>query len=265
MEKKFFQIDSKTKICYYENITNRNNIAIIIIHGLGEHKGRYDDFTMNMLSKDVSSFALDLRGHGESTGRRGYIRKFDDYVNDLDYFIAMIKREFPWLKLYLFGHSLGGLIVTRYLLRDNKIDGAVLSNPLFLKIKGINCLKLFPYKILGFLKIRKRISESKEMMQYSYNDPLAVNYYSIRLLGEIFLKGVPSVVNNLEKINKPLLILRGKKDPVISSRRFYNEIFNIDNSLFTFRSYEKLRHRLLQSDEKGKVMEDIYEWIIARK
>src|SRR5690606_7895820 len=60
--------------------------AIVVVHGLGEHSGRYGEFAERMAAYGIATYAMDLRGHGLSEGRRGHVPSFDVYLQELDRF-----------------------------------------------------------------------------------------------------------------------------------------------------------------------------------
>ena len=129
METQYLSIDKKMKIAYYSRYVDNSKIGVIIIHGLAEHKGRYKDFMEQLSNNNISAFAIDLRGHGESWGSRGDAKKFLDYLTDIHSFVCYIKEKYPKLKLAIFGHSFGGQIASAYVATYNTIDMLILSSP----------------------------------------------------------------------------------------------------------------------------------------
>jgi lysophospholipase len=104
---------------------------ILLVHGLGEHAARYDSLAKALASRGYSAFAHDQRGHGRSPGRRGYIASFDVFVDDLAAAVDEAERTLPGPGgVFLYGHSLGALVLGRYLqTRRPKAPGAILSAP----------------------------------------------------------------------------------------------------------------------------------------
>ncbi|MCG8529886.1 MAG: lysophospholipase, partial [Desulfovibrionales bacterium] len=87
---------------------------LAIVHGLGEHSGRYQNLIAALAPLPISIHALDHRGHGKSAGKRGHINAFSDYTEDLDRFLDEITT--PPLPTFVLGHSLGGLIALSHAL-----------------------------------------------------------------------------------------------------------------------------------------------------
>ena len=109
--------------------------AIAVVHGYGEHSGRYERLARRLVPLGYSVYACDLRGHGLSPGRRGHIERFSEYLLDTAGFLRLVRTQERDRPLILLGHSLGGLIAARYA-QDPAVDlpGMVLSSP-FLRLK----------------------------------------------------------------------------------------------------------------------------------
>lgn len=131
MEEGFFE-DGGPKIRWQARRKAGARAAVAIVHGYGEHAGRYEELAVELGRAGLDTFLLDLRGHGLSGGARGHISRFEDYLEDLERLVEMARESGPE-RLFLFGHSLGGLIVLRYLERGAKAEGAIISAP-FLKL-----------------------------------------------------------------------------------------------------------------------------------
>ena len=103
---------------------------LAVVHGYGEHGGRYRWLGEDMAARGYAVHVYDLRGHGRSAGRRGQIRRFDDYLDDTAVFLDEVRREQPGKPLVLLGHSLGGLICRRFAEeRRPRPAGLILSSP----------------------------------------------------------------------------------------------------------------------------------------
>ncbi|NJD10052.1 MAG: alpha/beta hydrolase, partial [Gemmatimonadetes bacterium] len=105
--------------------------VMLVLHGLGEHSGRYEQLGTTMAGYGFSSFALDLRGPGASEGRRGYARNFGVLLQDVDRFRREIEGSAaPGVPFFLLGHSMGGLIALRYLQEyQGMFLGGIISAP----------------------------------------------------------------------------------------------------------------------------------------
>ncbi|MFM9159301.1 MAG: alpha/beta hydrolase, partial [Dolichospermum sp.] len=81
---------------------------LAIVHGLGGHSGLYKTIVEHLLPREYAVYALDLRGHGRSSGQRGYINTWTEFRDDLQAFLKLIQQQQPGYPIFLLGHSLGG-------------------------------------------------------------------------------------------------------------------------------------------------------------
>lgn len=104
--------------------------ALVTIHGLGEHMGKYDEWAAHAAVRGFHVMLYDQRGHGRTPGRRGDYR-FDDLVGDLARLVGVTADRYPDTPIFVVGHSLGGLVALRYAAREvhPAVRGLVLSAP----------------------------------------------------------------------------------------------------------------------------------------
>ena len=108
-----------------------NPVAVIqLVHGHGEHIERYDSVAAFFNRNNVAFVASDLRGHGKSQGKKGYINSLQDFLGDVDALYEQVAGEFTGVPYFLMGHSMGGGIVLQLLMRENTpYTGAIVSSP----------------------------------------------------------------------------------------------------------------------------------------
>ena len=109
--------------------------VLAVVHGYGEHGGRYRGLAEDMAARGYAVHVYDLRGHGRSAGRRGHLGRFGDYLDDTAVYLEAVRGEQPGRPLFLLGHSLGGLIAAAYA-EDRPTEGLaglILSSP-FLRL-----------------------------------------------------------------------------------------------------------------------------------
>ena len=120
--------------------------VIALVHGYGDHGGRHTWFGEDMAARGYAVYAYDLRGHGQSSGTRGQVERFDDYLDDTAVFLDEVRRRQPGKPVVLLGHSLGGLICARF------ARGAPLrragARPLVAVLRPDRCSRE-PLKLLG--------------------------------------------------------------------------------------------------------------------
>ena len=104
--------------------------TILVIHGFAEHSGRYLHVFDRLNEAGFDCFAIDYRGHGRADGRRAYIDRFADYLDDVSAGFDLMRERRPDGPRFLLGHSQGGLICAAHAMgRRPAIDGLVLSGP----------------------------------------------------------------------------------------------------------------------------------------
>ena len=148
MKKKLYTIKSKdgSKLVYYSWLPNKKiKLAIGIIHGLGEYSSRYDDFAEYFCKRGYGVYSIDLRGHGNSEGKRGHINNFKKLLNDSEEMFINIRKENLDVPIVMFGHSLGGCIALNYLCKNQskEISLAIISSPWLKAIFGLKDCSVF--------------------------------------------------------------------------------------------------------------------------
>ncbi len=123
-----------------------------VVHGYGEHSGRYLNLVNYFVPRGFALYAYDLRGHGKSSGPRGHILRFDEYLSDTDAFLKLVRQINPGRKMFLLGHSLGGLIVSAYVENYPASDlaGLITSSAFLAACRRGTCDDVFTDKTRSF-------------------------------------------------------------------------------------------------------------------
>lgn len=247
--------------------------VILLVHGMGEHSGRYQGFADFLCPRGFAVVAPDHPGHGQSPGKRAHIDRFEDFFPPLDKLRASIARWYPGLPCFLVGHSMGGLIAARYLLdHQREFAGAALSGP------ALAMPAEPPAPMLWLGKLLSRIAPRLGVMQLDPSDisrdPAVVRAYredplvckgkiSARLAGEIFrVMGV--VATRRGEINLPILIMHGDADALTAasgSTDFHAAVSSGDKTL---RIYPGLYHEIFNEPEGPEVLGELADWLEAR-
>jgi len=239
--------------------------TLIITHGLAEHSGRFEDIAKRIVNEGYNVITHDLRGHGKSQGKRGSIKSYKLFIEDLNTIIKLEKKSNPNQKIYLLGHSMGGLITNLYNIEYGKVDGAIIvASPLDYIVKPTLFNKI-TFKLMGSKKRWTNFADEKlSHNAHNLNDPLNLKYFRVDLIYQTLIKGLSKLINNFNKINLPLLFLYGKKDllvPLEKSLESHNK-FGSKNKRFI--TYDESKHDLLHDIEKEKVLNDIVNWLNER-
>ncbi|MBI3396677.1 MAG: alpha/beta fold hydrolase, partial [Spirochaetia bacterium] len=110
----------------------RPRAVLVWLHGFAEHRRRYQHFGRWLVKQRITVAAIDLRGHGESGGRRGYVSRFDEYFYDVAALLHQVRKDYPSLKVFLGSHSNGCLIAARYLEEGRSpypLSGLIMTSP----------------------------------------------------------------------------------------------------------------------------------------
>ena len=272
MNKKSYFIKSKdgSNLMYYSWLPNKKiKVAIGIIHGLGEHSSRYDDFAEYFCKKGYGVYSIDLRGHGKSEGKRGHVNNFKNLIDDSEEMFINIRKENLNVPMVMFGHSLGGCIALNYLCENQskEIDLAIISSPwlktvleppkFIIYIQKI-LVGLFPSFTLNNRLDPYHLSKNTNKVKKYIKDPLVHNRISLKMFSEVN-KAIDKIENESEKINIPVLLLHGKKDNIISFKGTKKISKKINNSKLIL--YEGLYHEPHNDLEKNEILDNYTSFI----
>tara|TARA_B100001057_G_scaffold148128_1_gene148055 strand:+ start:4987 stop:5805 length:819 start_codon:yes stop_codon:yes gene_type:complete len=248
---------------------NKSNQALLMVHGLGEHSGRYEVFSKYLKNEKLSLYAFDLPGHGKTYGRKGHIKKFDEYLDSLEDVLIHIRKENLDIPIKLFGHSLGGLISLSFLInRESKeIDSAIISSPwikLGLEVPKylIEIQKVLVNIIPGF-RLNNRINtndltkDNKINTKY-INDQLVHDRISFKLYSEINNQ-INLVVERCDRIKLKVLLYHGTEDKIISCESIKILSSKIKNSNMVF--FKEVYHEPHNDLEKKEVFKKIIKFL----
>jgi len=263
------------RIFYREFISENERARLVIVHGIGEHSGRYGNVVEKLVHGNTSIWAMDLRGHGKSEGKRGHILAFDDYLNDVSAMVDMAKQGIgAKRKCFLLGHSMGGLIALDFALRyPARIDGVIISSPSLGIAVNVPALKKAMGKLMSSvlpglalsngIDITK-LSHDKEVVRAYGEDPLVHDRVSARWFTEI-LEGMERVRNSAPLFKVPLLMQLAGDDrltDVNASKDFFDKL-TVDDK--TVRIYKTLYHEIYNEPEESRQepLGHLDEWIQA--
>lgn len=192
-----------TSLYYMKDMPIKSKAIVIIIHGFGEHLGRYEYVKDKLMQYGYCVFRLDNRGHGKSEGERGHIDEFNDFAKDVDAFTELIRNENPNIPIFMLGHSMGGFISVLYgILYKNKINGQILSaaatiTPIRVRGIKINALKLVNK---AFPKVRIKNPMIKELLKNN-EDELVLRNATLNFYIQFLADGIEWIRGNLKVMN----------------------------------------------------------------
>ncbi len=244
---------------------------VVLVHGLGEHSGRYGHVAAALVERGLGVVGWDLRGHGRSSGARGDVTSGELLVDDLAAICARFRQE--GCPLFLFAHSLGGQIALRLLERDGEVcRGAVIASP-WLRLAfeppwwklwlARAAMRVWP----AFVQARDRRAErlSRDLAHLRSFPDLNLVHYRISARMFFWLRaGGERIFADAGAVRTPLLLLHGDGDPVTSHHAtgdFFERAGSADKTL---RIYPGARHETHNELERAQVLREIGDWIEAR-
>lgn len=248
--------------------------ALILLHGMADHSGRYDHVGSWFATHHCAVHALDLRGHGRSEGPRCHVDRFDDYLDDLQGFVACVREEHPGVPIVVVGHSMGGLIaISLFCERRVPVDLLVVTAaalevgrvPSAMESLAVRLLRRFrPQTTLALRLDAHALSRDPEVVRAYLEDPLVPRRVSVSLALE-FLAAAARMSRRGATLQVPTLLLHGDMDTLClprGARSLYNQMRTPGAKLLV---YPKLRHELLNEPEQEQVFEDVNSWILERE
>ena len=242
---------------------------INLVHGLGDHSGRYAHWANLFVKNNYALLTFDYRGHGKSEGRRGHSPSYNHLMKDVGLLLEKSDKLFPSVPIYLYGHSLGGNLVINYALNQAKgIKGLIITSPWlrlsFEPSRGLLVLKKMISKFIpSFLQTNKpkpeHMSHNKEKMQSYSEDPLTHYYISARLFINAYYKG-RYALKNASRLDIPLLLMHGSMDK-ITSPKGSSDFADMTKNITTLKIWDGLFHELHNEIEYKDVFEYIINWL----
>ena len=264
--------DSKGQSLYYQSWTpeGKAKAASLIVHGLNEHSGRYQDLAAFLTESGYAVYSLDLPGHGKSYGPRAYVDDFQDFIDPLDIYLDMIQEWQPGLPIYLLGHSMGGTISAAFLIEhQDRFAGAVLSGPLVKVPDYVSNFTLQMGEILSAVLPKMRIiaieaeavSRDPAVVKAYLNDPLVyTGKVTVRISNEIN-KAISTIEEKGAQISLPLLLLHGSADRLCESAwsEYLNDLVSSQDKKMII--YDGLYHEVYNEPEAETVYGDLLKWL----
>jgi lysophospholipase len=248
---------------------------LAIVHGYGDHAGRYLHFMQWMAQRGVACHAIDLRGHGASTGKKAAIRKWSEYLDDLTAFFALddLSTTTNPTPLFILGHSHGGLVVTAAAMAELlHVRGVILTSPYFDLHLPVPPLK----RLIGVIANRvapglavksgvggEMLTRDPVMIEEGRNDPYCSGIATPRWF--VTTRTMQAQVRaQAPQFTLPLLMLVAGDDAIANpaaSIAFFEQCGSADK---TMKMYDDHRHELLRELGREQIFDEIEKWIRER-
>jgi alpha-beta hydrolase superfamily lysophospholipase len=250
---------------------NKPSAGVVLVHGYGEHIGRYTHVAEALVNGGYAVFGLDHRGHGKSAGLQAYFENIEQPVKDLAQYFEQIQQQHPGMKLFMLGHSMGSLLALAFALKyPTELTGLLLSGC------AVNGDETVPSPILALANILKNIipttplipglpptelSTDTAVVAAYQQDPLVYTGAWRVGMGALLINTGKILREQANQLALPLLVLHGAEDkitPVSGSKLIYERAASTDKTL---KLYPGMRHEIMNEREKERVLTDILAWL----
>jgi acylglycerol lipase len=247
--------------------------AVLLVHGLAEHSGRYEDMAAWLAERGCAVHAYDHIGHGRSAGIPGHLRRFSHYLDDLEAVLGFVAERHPDVPRFLVGHSMGGLVVSSLAGQRRPDVAGIVTSGAALRAEPLPPVSRLAVRLLSRPRPRMRfetriapagLCADPEVVRGYVDDPLVFGKITLSFARELFA-ALDRVIEGAEHIDRPMLMLHGEADPICSvgaSRAFFARLRTPDRALVT---YPGLLHEIFNEPTRERVYEDVLAWLRERK
>lgn len=245
---------------------------VVIVHGIRDHALRYDDFSQELSRQGFAVFAQDLRGHAHSGGPRQRFDSMDQMVGDVDLAVSEAQRKYPGVPVFIYGHSLGGLITAEYALAHaDKLSGIILSGAALKRPRSVGGLKVGLARVIAVIAPGAHVvavddhefSRDRDVMAMLASDPLISHQKLPAASAVASINGMADVQKKMGQLTTPMLILYGTDDkvnPTEGSQTLFSSVGSRDKAL---KAYEGGYHDILHDPQRAHVTADVTTWLKA--
>ena len=272
-EEGFLHARDHTRLFWQRFTPPAPRATVAVLPGGGDHSGRYPGLTAALVRAGFETALVDFRGHGQSDGRRWHIDSFGDYLGDADAFVAHVRAGAGGRKVFVVGHSQGGLIAANWGLQPGReVAGFVLSSPYFklkldpprLKVAGARLAGMVvPWLPVATGLRVEDLTSDEDMRRWTEGDPLYGRATTPRWFAES-LRAQREVLAAAPTFTYPLLVLTGGGDAIAdpsAGRAFLEAAGSQDKAI---RSYPGFKHELFNERDASRPIGDVVAWLLSR-
>lgn len=244
--------------------------VVVLCHGYAEHARRYDHVAERFGAAGLITYALDLRGHGRSDGKRVYLRRIDEYTGDFHTLVGIAAEEHPQLPRIVVGHSMGGGVVFGYgVEHPGDYTAMVLSGPAVYAQDAVSPFMIGVAKVVGGILPglpveqlpTEAVSRDPEVVAAYMADPMVHHGKLPAGIAKALIEVGESMPQRAPALTAPLLVVHGEQDkliPVDGSRHLLECVGSTDAHL---KVYPELYHEVFNEPERDLVLDDVTSWI----
>jgi alpha-beta hydrolase superfamily lysophospholipase len=244
--------------------------VLALIHGIGEHTGRYAHVGEAFNNAGYALVGFDLRGHGKSGGPRGHFPSIDAVMQDMDEFFGFLRERYPKdTPFFIYGHSLGGLLTLTFALKKQPdVKGIVVTGPGLRSALQEQKAKLMMAKLLGTIAPTLTVSSDLDVKMISHDpkvvdayihDPLVHNKMSMGF-GKSGLSAIDFVFANASNFSVPLLVMYGSEDKITYPSGGQDFVKLVKGDV-TFKLWDGMYHEVHNEAGKAEVFKVVIQWL----
>lgn len=247
--------------------------VVVVVHGIRDHAMRYDGLAAALVGDGFVVASHDMRGHGASGGRRQRFDSIDQLVDDVDLVVDEVRADHPSLPVFVYGHSLGGLVGTRYALQhEDELAGLVLSAAALKLPVEVTGGQIFAARLFGAILPNlpaQPIDDTKFVSTPAanavfMNDPLVAHDKLPARSARATLNGIRDIEGRYAEVGLPILVMHGSHDEVTDiagSRGLVAEARSADKTL---QIWDDQWHDLLHEPGADEVIARVVAWLDER-
>ncbi|MEH6408380.1 MAG: lysophospholipase [Leeuwenhoekiella sp.] len=243
---------------------------VCIIHGFGEHLERYNFLAKQFNNHQISCYALDLPGHGKSEGKRGNIRSLNDYMLAIDAMYQEAINDNPEIPVVLYGHSMGGALVARYLLITKLApEAAVITSPWLELVRSAGAVQTILGQMAMVVGLNSSQKSNLNPEDLSRDRQVAIDYKADNLVHNqitprtyFALRDNGSYILNMEyELPCPVLLAHGDDDKITETEASVKWAKRHPETI-TLKIWKGLRHETHNELNKIEVIDFYAKWIL---
>ena len=247
--------------------------VLVAVHGYGDHGGRYLHALEYFARHGYQGYAFDYRGHGRSDGRRGYVRRWDEYLDDLDVFLAWVEERRQGLPLFVLGQSHGGLLLGAWATRrEGQAEGVVLTSPYLQLAMPVPAAKIaagrVANRIVPWLPMKSELHANLLTRNAAEQGVARVDTYTHGIATPRWyfsaLDAQVRLLADAERFRLPCLLIHGMEDRITLAGATAALYERIGSPAKELRLYAGMRHETLRESGSAHVLSDIHRWLERR-
>lgn len=247
--------------------------AVCLVHGLGEHVGRYATLAAALTGAGYLVTGFDQRGFGQSGGKRGHTPSLEAYFTDIDTFLTEVARRYPQQPRFLYGYSMGGVLVLAYTpVRKPQLVGVIAASPGLKSSVEEQKVKVLLSKVLGKLIPTLTLTNGLDAQMVSRDPGIADNLKNDPLVhdkitagwGKTMMEALAAAYQHASSFPLPLLLMHGTQDEIAYPRGSQAFADLAPKDKVTLKWWDGLLHELHSEPEKAEVFRYVIQWLDGR-